>query len=583
MLSDEQALIAEAVVSSPGNNLTVALPGSGKSTTCVAGIVKLLNEDPSARPWMVTFTKAATMSINNKLKLILSARDFERVGVSTFHSIIGEQYKQLPTAQEIILGVKQTNIIMQAMEQSLYVGKQEEASSLIDCETRSMTLNEKHYSKVTKAYLSLLKKRGLVDYNMVCREVVFALRMGKIRRLNISHLIVDEFQDTDEVQLAWMEEHAIRGVKITAVGDDDQSIYSFRGGLGFHIMNQYIERFGAQLYYLSSCYRCGSMILKAAERIITTNQQRITKSMRAAASHEGQVIIKHAPGRAESYEELSKSIASTKGSWAVLARSGFYLDKVEIALNDKNIACRRIGGRSIWDTPVADSILRLLKITLHQRTDRSSHYALSYLLRMDEGEIADFEEQSSFHLAEPVLSMPPGEPKDLMVAVLSMGNETNDTAKIFAHIANLRTHLSALRLPKREAIISQLLLDNLEDRQGSWHQRLNHFVTRLEQVRAPQELKLEPTVVVLTTLHGAKGLEWDNVAIIDVNKGNIPSDKSDTEQGIEEERRLMYVGMTRAINRLELYTHGQGSIYLDELMLDQTLTIDWQRYQPPTE
>jgi superfamily I DNA/RNA helicase len=84
--------------------------------------------------------------------------------------------------------------------------------------------------------------------------------------------------------------------------------------------------------------------------------------------------------------------------------------------------------------------------------------------------------------------------------------------------------------------------------------------------------------VVLTTLHGSKGLEWDNVAIVDCNVKSIPSPKVDTEEGIEEERRLMYVGMTRAIHRLELHTHGERSHYLDELLLDRLLPVKWVRY-----
>lgn len=527
---------------------------------------------------MVTFTKAATISITNKLSVILSNADFDRVGISTFHSIIGAQYKMLPNAKEIILGVKQSNIVLQAMTQSLYAGKFEEASSLIDSETRSLVINNDHISKLTKAYLAILDKRNITDYNLVCREVVMALRLNKIRRLNITHLIVDEFQDTDEVQLAWMEAHALGGVSVTAVGDDDQSIYSFRGGLGFEIMTQFMERFSAQMYYLSSCYRCGSMILKASERIIVPNQKRIAKAMNAASGHTGTVHIKPSPDRGLSYARLANSIADTQGSWAVLARSGFYLDKVEIALNEQNIACRRLGGKSIWDTPIADSVLRLLKLILVQQIDRSTHYFMSHMLQMDEDEVAEFEATAQMHLAEAVLEMETGEAKNLMLMVLAMANDTDDTSKIFDHIKKLRERIADLHLEKRDFTIANLLLDNLEDKEGSWHHRLGYFVRRLERFKANGELKLEPTVVVLTTLHSSKGLEWDNVAIIDVNDKNIPSEKSDTAAGMEEERRLMFVGMTRAIHRLELYSHGRHSHYIDELMLDDSLTIQWEEF-----
>ncbi|QQM89236.1 UvrD-helicase domain-containing protein (plasmid) [Klebsiella variicola] len=96
----------------------------------------------------------------------------------------------------------------------------------MDRETRNLVLSS--LSSITRAYMSRCEETNDTDYNIACREVVLGLRADKVRRLNVTHMIVDEFQDTDEVQLAWLWEHAAHGIKVTAVGDDDQSIYSFR-------------------------------------------------------------------------------------------------------------------------------------------------------------------------------------------------------------------------------------------------------------------------------------------------------------------------------------------------------------------
>lgn len=154
-------------------------------------------------------------------------------------------------------------------------------------------------------------------------------------------------------------------------------------------------------------------------------------------------------------------------------------------------------------------MLRLLKLILVQQIDRSTHtYFMSHMLQMDEDEVAEFEATAQMHLAEAVLEMETGEAKNLMLMVLAMANDTDDTSKIFDRIKKLRRRIADLHLEKRDCTIANLLLDNLEDKEGAWHHRLGYFVRRLERFKANGELKLEPTVVVLTTLHSSKGLEW---------------------------------------------------------------------------
>lgn len=571
MLSAEQMQIANAVMTRSGNNLAVALPGSGKSTTCIAAIVDLLKADRKARPWMVTFTKAAAVSISSKLKLLLSKKDFDRVGVSTFHAIIGEQYRQLPNAKKLLLGPKQNITITNSMMDDGFIGDFQEARQTIDRETRNLVLSS--LSSITRAYMSRCERQNDTDYNIACREVVLGLRADKVRRLNVTHMIVDEFQDTDEVQLAWLWEHAAHGIKVTAVGDDDQSIYSFRGGLGFKIMSMYTEQFAAQTYYLSTCYRCGTMILKAAGRTISANTGRIAKAMNAAAKHTGQISIVTAPDSEISFQAVSNSIMKHEGSWAVLSRNGLYLDVMELKLREENITCKRIGGQSIWDQSAADSMLRLFKMALHGRTDQNSHYALSYMFQMDHDEVDAFTDIGRLSLAEATLNLQPGLIKNALLMVLAAHGDTDDLAKMNKYCRDIKDTLKKLPFEKGDFKTCETVIGFVLAATGSWHTRLHYFVDKLDAIKQKTELTLEPTVVTLATLHGAKGLEWDNVAIIGCNDGVLPSNKSDTPETIEEERRLMYVGMTRAIHRLELHSHAKPCIYLNELVLDQALTI----------
>ena len=106
----------------------------------------------------------------------------------------------------------------------------------------------------------------------------------------------------------------------------------------------------------------------------------------------------------------------------------------------------------------------------------------------------------------------------------------------------------------------------------SWLERLERITARLRSISKKGEIELNSNVVALTTLHGSKGLEWDNVAIIELCDGIYPGSKIDNDAAFEEERRLMFVGMTRAKKSLDLHFHGEPNVYLTELALGGIVT-----------
>lgn len=566
MLSPEQKQVETQFVTTRDNNLVIALPGSGKSTVSIASVIRLILEVPVARPYLITFTKAATESISSKLRLRLNKALLARVSVSTFHSALLMQYKQLPHARGVLFGPPQSTMIIRAMRVSRYGGTYEEAKQEIDLLTRK--LKPTGTSPLLVAYMDLLDKYQKIDLNLVCIEVVNGLRHGHIQPLNITHLVVDEFQDTDEVQLAWMRCHAERGISVTAVGDDDQSIYRFRGGLGYHIMSMFIQDFKAKIFSLSNCYRCGSVILGAADRLIQHNQQRMEKVMNAAAGHEGIVQIFKSENRVEQYSNVLDSIVAKQGSWAILSRNGANLDEIELELGMRKIAFKRLSGDSLWDTPAADSTMRLLDMIITQRIGKESHNLMAYL-GMDEETIDSLMHyQGMIGLAEIALETSmPSNYKKLLLSVVALGDNTYDQAKIESNLKRLMTDIEHLIKQKRELGIIRAIFTMITKRQGSgWIERLSSFVHEFS-ARKSKQPTLDPTVVALTTLHGSKGLEFDNVAIMGMCEGVYPSKDVEEIEDIEEERRLCFVGMTRAIHRLEMYFYGDPNMFIDEVLV----------------
>ncbi|SUI48198.1 DNA helicase II [Shewanella putrefaciens] len=132
--------------------------------------------------------------------------------------------------------------------------------------------------------------------------------MGDIEPIGCSHLIVDEYQDTDKVQYAWIKCHGIAGAKITVVGDDDQAVYGFRGSLGVVGMRLFQDDFNVNYHTLSICFRCGEEILNAAGHLVSFNKERINKKMLSGAKGESEVYLHQFETMDDEIEHVAKSL-----------------------------------------------------------------------------------------------------------------------------------------------------------------------------------------------------------------------------------------------------------------------------------
>ncbi|WP_243768995.1 UvrD-helicase domain-containing protein, partial [Klebsiella pneumoniae] len=163
---------------------------------------------------------------------------------------------------------------------------------------------------------------------------------------SITHLIVDEVQDTDGIQFTWISEHAKRGINTTIVGDDDQTIYSFRDAGGVKIFRQFDKAYNPNVFHLTKCFRCAPLILKFADTVIRKNKARYEKSLVSGRNGDkGKVTFIRSDKADDQVDVIKELVEKNPHDWAILSRNNTTLDKMESYLE---VPVTRIGGKSFW-------------------------------------------------------------------------------------------------------------------------------------------------------------------------------------------------------------------------------------------
>ena len=266
MLTEEQA----GTIKEPDEHkLIIALPGSGKTFTFISLAEAILKMDDSHSVLLVTFTNAAAGEMKQRIEKRLGKQMARRTKSATFASLMMHQFKQISRGRKPVIGAEQYTFVKRALA-SLHMNTDEIEEWLTKIEQMGRDLNyvsdDTPSSKVFERYIEILNDDNRYDLNLMARELIHGMRSGEVKPYKHTHLLVDEFQDTDAIQLEWvscMGEVGAggEGAKIAVVGDDDQSIYSWRGSLGFEAFLEFKERFGASAYVLSRCVRCAPAIL----------------------------------------------------------------------------------------------------------------------------------------------------------------------------------------------------------------------------------------------------------------------------------------------------------------------------------
>ena len=603
-LNEEQRI---AVSHFAGPMLVLAGPGSGKTYTITERIKRLVNEHDVApgNILVITFTKAAAAEMKQRY---LAEGGKGGVQFGTFHAVFFTilKYAYHYSADNIIRDEMKYRILRDLVAESR-LEIQDENEFLVDLTAEISRVKgerielEHYYSPICPGdtfrqiftkYQHCLEKKRLIDFDdmlVYCYELLE--QRPDIRALwqqKYPYILIDEFQDINRVQYETVKLLAQPKNHLFVVGDDDQSIYGFRGARP-DIMKQFLADYkNAQICKLGVNYRCSANIVKAAGNLIAHNQNRLPKDILAA--HEAGAEVKNLcyEKSAEQNEAIRQQILEYRKEgvlyreMAVLFRTNPQARGLTVKLMEYNIPFElKEHLPNLYEHWIAKDILTYIEVAQGAR-ERSKVMRIinrpkRYVHRNAFTETyADFEELKLFY-----------EDKDWMVDRIEQLQ--SDLAmlvslKPYAAINFIRKGIGYDEYIREYAeyrgIRAEDMFDILDELQEdaracetteAWFDYIKQYGEALQE-QENKKYETKEDAVQLLTMHGAKGLEYEIVFLPDVNEGVAPHNKAVLDADVEEERRLFYVAMTRAKTKLimsyvktRLHHETDPSRFLDEI------------------
>ena len=591
---------ATAVVAEDGPVLILAGAGSGKTKTLTHRIAHLVGEKgiwPN-QILAVTFTNKAAKEMRERLAHLLgepNTRGF-MPWMGTFHGICVRLLRQ----DGGLIGIQanfviydeddRQGLIKQAMKDQGVTDakiKPRVVSGMISTAKNEMvgpeefeqTANypfQQSVAKIYKAYERLRKEAGALDFDDLLLETVRLFKENEEARRKwqrqFVHIMIDEYQDTNAAQYSIVKSLVGPERNICVVGDDWQSIYSWRGADFTNILNFERDFPGALVIKLEQNYRSTGAILEAAHNVISKNVQRTDKKLWTDMGPGSPVQVHELYDEAEEARLVSSRISSQvmiaarkPSDFAVLYRTNAQSYTMERALLQARVPYQIVGGVRFYDRKEIKDIISYLRL-IYQPNDRMSFSRIANVPTRGIG-------PSSL---ERFMNWQTGSGLDIIEALVRVHEIDGLTPRAKNSFAKLGELLDSFRGLDQEpgAIIEQLLersgylaylrdgSPQAEDREenvsslvsdSKTFAALPEFLEEVALMTSADENKGEPSVTLMT-LHAAKGLEFPVVFMVGMEEGIFPHSRV-YESGpseLEEERRLCYVGMTRAREELHL-------------------------------
>lgn len=563
-----------------GHCLSIACPGSGKTKMLATKAATLLNE--GEKVCAVTFTRDAAIELRERIMLLADPRAKGNLLVGTFHSvcmlmasprkhkgeygraILAKMHSPFTAQWNLVREGVRVSYIIRAMRESGAKLQIREASALIELAKEAgqvPTHVDPDLQEMVSIYLKLMDEACVIDFQDIILRTNLALRDKSMSPLPVDHLLVDEYQDTDNSQYEWTAHHGRAGIALTAVGDDDQSIYAFRRALGYSGMERFSNEFSALQVQLDINYRCHSEILAAAETLIGRNTERIPKRLYAQKGEGGVVSCERFQDAFSEYAAAAEEAYGALGeraSFAVIARTNDELTLLQAAMHMRGVPHRKTDGRSIFDCPEVQVYAALLRSLIKPvSNDLDQVLAWAGMDSDDASKIRKLFGTSIIIGSKDDFTKARISARGIEIWRTFAKRHSAWTAQVEqGHLATVNFGVyewltETLQKPHNPAVLDaaqhMFAVDgtSLEAHLAKMRSReLRQSQADKEDVRPGSD---EP-VAVLTTAHGSKGLEYDYVWIVGLNAGQFPSEKS----SLEEERRLMFVAMTRARKALFL-------------------------------
>lgn len=601
-----------AVMHKDGPCLVIAGAGSGKTKVLTTRIAYLIDQNvPSYNILAITFTNKVAREMKERLDMIVPDNS---TFVGTFHSfglrIIRENYEKLGLERNFtILDSDDVLAIIKKIMKDLDISKEACAPSYtrnrisfiknemlndVDIDKYFNTEPERVALKIYYEYLKILRKNNSVDFDdLLSLPVKLFLENKEILehyQEKFKYILIDEYQDTNEVQYKLTKLLGEKYKNIFVVGDPDQSIYMFRGANYKNILNFEKDYLETKVIALEENYRSTKMILEAANSVIKNNRDRKEKNLKSNKMLGSKVQYFRSYDEKHEItlciEEIKKLLDDgyKTSDIAIFYRTNGQARIVEEMFIKANLPYKVVGSYYFYQRKEIKDLLSYLRLISNHSDEVSLRRVINVPKRkIGPTTIKSIELEASINGLTMFEAINKGKELDFknLILELTHNSESLSLTELIDDVLE-KTGIKK-ELEDDKSLESELRLENLmefksitasfEERTGSVN--LDDFLEEISLIADMSEHKNYDDAVTLMTIHSAKGLEFDVVFLIGMEEGIFPHANSLMEKdGIEEERRLMYVGITRARELLYLTNAKRRLLYGKESINPPSRFID---------
>ena len=624
-LNPEQRRAAETL---DGPVLILAGAGSGKTRALTYRVANLIDHGiPAWSILALTFTNKAAREMKERVERLIGEEKAEEAWISTFHStcarILRRDIEKIGYNRSFTIydDDDQQRVLKEILKQlnidDKYLPVREVRVKISDAKNRMLTADEWFQKTVRDRRNSLIhdvmteyekrmKSLNALDFDDLLLKTLILLAdhppVLEVYRRRFRYVMVDEYQDTNRTQYELLRLLTAESRNLCVVGDDDQSIYGWRGADIRNILEFENDYPDAAVIKLEQNYRSTGNILDAANQVIAHNQGRKDKTLWTEHNAGEKITVYCAQDEREEaawivrqMQELKKQ-GVTYGEMAMLYRTNAQSRIPEEVLMQAGIPYRVFGGQKFYERKEIKDILAYLRVIANPADDIS----LTRIINVPKRSIGDTTVQILTEQAArqgiPVfaaLAVPPDELGSRarnsvaeffrMMTMLSAMKETMGLEEFVDSLIRLTGLEEQYRKEDTDESLNRI--ENIQEFRGSVHEfaafgenpTLEAYLENVSLVTDLDRAEDRSGYVTMMTLHSAKGLEFDNVFIPGMEEGIFPSGRSlEEDNRLEEERRLMYVGITRARKKLYLsrasermlynqYSHNPQSRFIDEI------------------
>ncbi len=590
----------EAVTAEDGPVLVLAGPGSGKTRVLTYRIAWMLEEHWS-RPWhilAVTFTNKAAREMRERIAL-MEGRDVARaMTVGTFHAtcarILRREADLLPfTADYLIFDADDQRALMKSIVREFGLDeKRYPPRALLSAVSRAKnelitpddypvrTYYDELVVRVYRRYEETLRASNALDFDDLLMETVFLFHqvpevLARYRE-RYRHILVDEFQDTNVAQYILLRQLALEHRSLFVVADEDQSIYSWRGADYRNIHRLRKDFPELRQILLEENYRSTQIILDAARHVIANNSDRTPKQLFTRRKGGTPIIVWEGYDETEEARFVARTMLERHrrgipwSEMAVMYRANAQSRALEEALIRKDIPYRLVGATRFYARREVKDIIAYLRLAQNPRDDVSfarvlnrpprglgNRTAEKLILRAQEASVSRYE-AARMLLHTGLLRGPQRRAVESFLTMIEGWVRDRDRLPLLQLFDRIVQETDYERFLRDGTIEGESRWENILTLRGviadAPEVRLSDFLTEVALIADVDTLEETEEAVTLLTLHSAKGLEYRIVFIVGLEEGLLPHRRSLEESldALAEERRLFYVGMTRAKEELYL-------------------------------